>query len=70
MEGDERGMRQLKIARAIAGMTQAQLAEKSGVPTRVISEIENDKKNPTIRTLKRLAEAMDMELVIDFKDHE
>lgn len=63
-------MRQLKIARVIAGMTQKELAEKSGVPPRVISQLENGKRNTTVRTLQKLADGLDMELVIDFKDHE
>lgn len=39
----------LKIARVEAGLTQQQLAEKSGVTRQTISLIEKGKYNPTLK---------------------
>jgi transcriptional regulator with XRE-family HTH domain len=40
-------------------MTQEELADKSGVHTTEISRLEHGRVNPTLRTLKRLAEGLD-----------
>lgn len=53
-------------ARVESGLTQKELFEKSGIDQANISKIENGIYNPTINTLWKLAEAMDMELKIEF----
>lgn len=48
-------------ARIASGWSQVILAEKAGIPRSSISDIERGKKeNPTIKTLWKLAHAMDM----------
>jgi len=54
-------------ARKNSGLTQKQLAERTGMAQGDISKIENGNANPSLRTLKRLAEAMDMKLKLEFE---
>lgn len=49
-------------ARRSAGLTQRQLAERSGVPQPTIARIESGKQMPRADTLDRLLEACDFEL--------
>ena len=58
--------RALLDARIRAGMTQVELSEKSGISQADISRIEKGTRNPSIALLKRLAEAMDSTLRIEF----
>jgi len=53
-------------ARKTTGLTQKQLAERTGIAQGDISRIENGNANPSLNTLKRLATAMDMTLKIEF----
>jgi fatty-acyl-CoA synthase len=53
-------------ARKNSGITQKQLSEKTGIAQSDISKIENGNANPSLRTLKRLAAAMDMKLKLEF----
>ena len=53
-------------ARIQAGMTQMQLSEKSGISQADISRLERGTRNPSLSLLKRLAEAMDSTLRIEF----
>jgi DNA-binding XRE family transcriptional regulator len=53
-------------ARIRAGMTQLELSEKSGISQADISRLEKGTRNPSIALLKRLAEAMDSTLKIEF----
>ena len=48
------------------GITQKQLAEKTGINQADISRLENGNANPSIRTLKKLAEGLGMKLKIEF----
>lgn len=52
------------LARHHKGMTQAQLAEKTGIPQSAIARIETGKANPTVDTLLRLAEALRLRLEV------
>ena len=47
-------------ARKKCNMTQKELAEKTGIDQSDISKIERGSANPSLSTLKRLAEGMDM----------
>ena len=47
-------------------LTQKDLAERSGITQADISRLENGNANPSIRTLKKLASAMNMALDIKF----
>src|SRR5699024_7308652 len=56
--------RDLASARRSHAMTQAQLADATGVPQAEISRIENGHANPTIETVSRLAAALYKKLVL------
>ncbi len=53
-------------ARIKSGLTQMELSEKSGIAQADISRLENGTRNPSLALLKRLAEAMDSTLRIEF----
>lgn len=48
----------IRDARSAAGMTQEQLAEKSGLPQSHISRLESGKHSPTAQTLEKIAPAL------------
>ncbi|MGQ0467520.1 MAG: helix-turn-helix transcriptional regulator [Sporichthyaceae bacterium] len=52
----------LQLARIKANLTQAQLAERAGVPVSMISAYERDKRQPTLATLLKLVHAAGLEL--------
>ncbi|KAI94098.1 XRE family transcriptional regulator [Rhodomicrobium udaipurense JA643] len=52
------GENRLKLWREYRGLTMAALAEKSGVRQPFISEIEAGKKEGSVATLKKLADAL------------
>lgn len=56
----------LAAARLTAHMTQKELAEKTGIYQADISKIERGLANPSVQTLKRLADGLGMDLYIDF----
>lgn len=56
----------LLMAREQVGMTQKELSQKTGIYQADISKIERGIGNPSLSTLKRLADGMNMELKIDF----
>ncbi|MBQ7765240.1 MAG: helix-turn-helix transcriptional regulator [Lachnospiraceae bacterium] len=60
----------LSLARETVGMTQKELAEKTGIYQADISKIERGLANPSVSTLKRLADGLNMNLVIEFKPKE
>jgi transcriptional regulator with XRE-family HTH domain len=53
-------------ARKNYGITKAQIAEKTGIAISHISRLENANANHSLRTLKRLAAAMNTTLKIGF----
>ena len=57
-------------ARARRGLSQKQLAQRSGIDQGDISRIERGKLNPSLELLQRLAEALETDLVIELKDRE
>ena len=57
---------QLLHAREEAKLTQKDLAEKTGIYQADISKIERGIGNPSLLTLKRLADGLDMDLILDF----
>ena len=48
----------VKMARIAKGMTQEELAEKSGFSQRYISGLESGRRNPTIVTIYEIAQAL------------
>ena len=64
----ERAIVQAMIdARKQTGLTQKQLADKTGIAQSDISKFENGGGNPSIKTLQRLAAGMGMVLHIEFR---
>lgn len=57
----------LAEAREMVGMTQKQLSDSTGIHQSDISKIERGLANPSLSTLRRLAEGMGLKLRIDFK---
>ena len=53
-------------ARIRAGLTQNELAAKTGISQADISRLEHGTRNPSVDLLKRLAEALDSTLRIEF----
>lgn len=53
-------------ARAFANVTQKELAKRSGIDQANISKIETGVYSPTINTLKKLADGLNMKLKIEF----
>lgn len=53
-------------ARKAAGLTQKELAMRTGIAQADISKLENGNANPSLRTLQRLAEGMGMKLRLEF----
>lgn len=54
-------------ARKKSGLTQKQLAERTGIAQADISKLESGNGNPSIKTLQRLAAGMGMRVKIEFK---
>jgi len=59
-------MNAVRELRERAHLTQAELAELAGTSQPTIASYEAGRKSPTLRTLKRLADAADRHLVISF----
>lgn len=67
----EAELRELIITtRTALGITQKQLADKSGVSQANISKIENGSYRPSIPILKRIADGLGKRLIIEFVDRE
>lgn len=56
-QGGSLGSR-LREARLNAGLSQSALERKSGIPKSMLSRYENDRLLPSVRTLRRLADAI------------
>ena len=54
----------IKKKRKALGITQAQLAEKTGLSTYYIGLLEANRKSPTLRTLELICEVLELELLI------
>lgn len=59
-------MREIKMQRIQRHMTQQELSRKTGIIQADISKLENGQSNPSVRTLMRIAEGLDMILLIEF----
>jgi transcriptional regulator with XRE-family HTH domain len=56
--------RQLRARRTAAGRTVASVAADAGLSVPYIANLENGRGNPTTAALRRLAEALDLRLVV------
>ena len=52
------------------GISQRQLAERTGIPQANISKIENGHYLPSLAILKKLADGLGRRLIVDFIDFE
>ncbi|MCL2520701.1 MAG: helix-turn-helix transcriptional regulator [Spirochaetaceae bacterium] len=68
LEAEDKIIRNLIEARLKQNITQAKLAELTGLKQSNISRLERGTANPTVSTLKKLAKAFNKKLVIDFVD--
>ena len=53
----------IKVYREHRGLTQKQLADKIGVQRPYLAEIETGRKSGSVKTLKAIAEALDVDLM-------
>jgi DNA-binding XRE family transcriptional regulator len=58
--------RQLIAVRIEHGLSQAELARRSGVSQPAIARLERGEHEPRLATLRRVAHALDADLVLDF----
>ncbi len=56
--------KQIKDARKEQKMTQITLANKAKVMLKTVSEIENNKCNPTVETLRRIGNVLQIPLIL------
>lgn len=66
LEPEYQVVRAIVEARQEQHLTQKELAEKTGIDRSDISKLENGSANPSLRTLKRLADGLGMQLKISF----
>jgi transcriptional regulator with XRE-family HTH domain len=60
----------LQLARIKSGLSQAQLAQRAGVPATMISAYERDRRQPTLPTLLRLLQAAGFDLRMELVPHD
>jgi predicted RNase H-like HicB family nuclease/DNA-binding XRE family transcriptional regulator len=60
---------QLRWARHSLGLTQAALAKRVGVTRQQIALLESPDSNVTLRTLERVAKAMDLRLEVELRQN-
>ena len=58
------------VSRSASGLTQKQLAQRTGISQANISKIENGSYHPSLSTLKRIADALGKRLVVRFENLE
>ena len=58
----------IKERRGLLRLTQQDLADYSGLSLRIIKSIESGKGNPSIGTLRKIAEVLGLELFMKVKE--
>ena len=66
LEPEYQVIRAIVAARQEQHLTQQELADRTGIYRSDISKLENGSANPSLRTLKRLADGLGMQLQINF----
>lgn len=61
-------VRQYIYARKIKKLTQEQVAQRAGIARTNVSRFESGEYNPTLEMMVKLANAMDMDLVINLEE--
>jgi transcriptional regulator with XRE-family HTH domain len=59
-------MNTIRALRRVRGLTQSRLAAAAGTSQPTVAAYEAGRKSPTLRTLRRLAESVGLEIRIDF----
>jgi transcriptional regulator with XRE-family HTH domain len=59
----------VRAARRRAGVSQTELARRSGTSQPAVARLERGFVSPTVVTLDRIARALGTDLVIDFEPH-
>lgn len=57
----------IKERRSVLGLTQQDLSDYTGLSVRIIKSIENDKGNPSLKTLEKIADVLGLEIVMKVK---
>ena len=58
----------MKLLRTDAGVSLTDLAAKAGMQKSSLSRLENEDRNPTVKTLERIAAALGKRLVVRIED--
>jgi len=58
----------IKLRRIQLNLTQQELSELSGVSQQLISQIENGKAQPSLRTITKLAEVLKLDIDLKVKE--
>ena len=66
LEPEYQVIRAMQQGRKAQNITQKELAERTGIAQADISRLENGESNPSLNTLKRLAEGLGMRLKLEF----
>ena len=61
---------QIKERRKVLDVTQETLAEIAGVGLRTLKQFESGKGNPTLETLKKISDALGLEIKLEIKNME
>lgn len=67
---DERMGESLRVIRAERGLSIKELAGRSGLSTGMISQIERGRSSPSLRSLRLLAEALEVPISQFFESHQ
>ena len=57
----------IKERRAVLGLTPQDLADYTGLSTRIIKSIEAENGNPSLSTLEKIIEVLGLEIVMQVK---
>lgn len=57
----------IKERRAVLGLTQQDLADYTGLSVRIIKSVEAESGNPSLATLKKIAEILGLEIIMKVK---
>lgn len=58
----------IKERRALLGLTQQDLADYTGLSLRIIKSIEVGKGNPSMSTLRKIADVLGLEVILKVKE--
>lgn len=67
---EEELARKIAILRKDNNLTQKQLSEMTGIDQADISKIESGHRSVSIRILKKIADSLDMKIIIEFEPKE